>query len=177
MQRDLEYETNNAAFCEVNETHGFKCKNNEVCGEVLPSWWFECKGRYTCTNCDALFGTWSNKEHGVNRTGKGILDFADNIECPVCLEIKRSVTYPNCQHFVCIDCFKRCYYGDKSDRPIFPYEIEIMDEYLVDIENPTWDIDYPLIRQWDKEDNEWIDNSVIKYANESHLRNCPICRK
>ncbi len=171
MERDLEYETNNAAYCEINEIWGFKCKNHEVCGEVLPDWWFDCKENYLCTNCHMAFGTWGEQ------AGKGNLEFSDNVECPVCLEIKRGVTHPNCDHFICIDCFKRCYYGDESERPEFPYTVEIMDEYLEDTENPKWDKDYPLIRQWDKEEDEWIDNNGIKYNNESHLRKCPICRK
>jgi len=37
---------------------------------------------------------------------KDILTFEDNIECPVCLETKRGVTNINCDHCVCVDCFR-----------------------------------------------------------------------
>jgi hypothetical protein len=177
LPRDLEYEANNPAYCTENEIWGFKCKNFEVCGEVLPSWWYDCKEMYLCGNCHQEFGTWSNPEQNVYYTGKGYLDFADNVECPVCLETKRGVSQFNCDHFVCVDCFKRCYYGDKSGRPKFPYQIEVMDEWENDRDNPKWDIEYPLIRQWDEEDEEWLHNSQIKFDNESHLRKCPICQK
>ena len=177
MERDLVYENNNPIYSSVNKEWGFKCKNYEVCGEVLPSWWIECKFRYLCIGCDVMFASWSSEEHGFVHTGKGILDFSDNIECPVCLEVKRGVTYPNCQHFVCIDCFKRCFYLDDSGRPKFPYSEEIMDEYINDNANPKWEIEYPLIKKWNEEDSEWSIKREIKFDNESHLRSCPICRK
>tara|TARA_B100002051_G_C16114442_1_gene336851 strand:+ start:209 stop:451 length:243 start_codon:yes stop_codon:yes gene_type:complete len=62
-----------------------------------------------------LFGTW--KWQGQEyKTGKGILEISDNLECPICLEIKRGISLPNCEHTLCIDCFKRCYYGkDEED--------------------------------------------------------------
>ena len=66
---------------------------------------------------------------GVYKTGKGILEISDNLECPICLEINRGVSQPNCEHTVCIECFKRCYYGDKSGYPVFPYSEEIMNEW------------------------------------------------
>lgn len=42
--------------------------------------------------------------------GKGILDFEDNLECPICLEKQLCVSYPRCSHKICIDCFKKCWY-------------------------------------------------------------------
>ena len=42
---------------------------------------------------------------GPSDTGKGILEISDNIECPICLEYKKGVSQPNCNHFTCIDCF------------------------------------------------------------------------
>jgi len=111
----------------------------------------------------------------------GILDVSDNVECPVCLEVKRSISQPNCEHTVCIDCFKRCYYGDDSreGEPPFPYP-DIEDEYYDDggdEENPKWKNDYPLIKIYNEEWNKWDDENNDKYANEENLRKCPICRK
>lgn len=43
--------------------------------------------------------------------------------------MKRSVSQPNCEHTLCINCFKRCYYGENE--PTFPYP-DIEDEYYDD---------------------------------------------
>jgi len=177
MPRDLVYEANNVAFNEQNNCDGFKCKNYEVCDAVLHCQWYNMKGHYLCTNCDYDFGTWSNSDYNINRTGKGELGFADNIECPVCLEVKRGVTHPNCDHYICISCFKRCYYGDTSGRPEFPYPIEVMDEWENDRDNPRWDVEYPLIRPWEEALDNWDDNHDLQYEKEEHLRQCPLCRK
>ena len=59
MERDLVYEENNIAYdCQRPEEDGIKCKNYELCRDVLPKWWFECKGCYECINC--LIVGWGN---------------------------------------------------------------------------------------------------------------------
>ena len=117
-EKDIEYENNNIAYDYQNEEEGIKCKNYELCETVLPKWWFECKGNYLCTNCHMLFGTW-----GESHTGKGILGISNNLECPICLENKRGISQPNCEHTLCIDCFKRCHYG-KYNKETGEKEIE-----------------------------------------------------
>lgn len=111
-KKDTEYENNNIAY-DYKYTEevggGIKCKNYELCETVLPKWWFECKGNYLCTNCHMLFGTWESQ--GMQYTGKGILEISDNLECPICLDKKRGISQPNCDHTLCINCFKRCHYG------------------------------------------------------------------
>ena len=142
-----------------------KCKNYKICGETeLPSWWFECKGNYLCTNCDVLFGK--------------ILEITDNIECVICLENKLGLTYLNCEHTLCIECFKRCYYGDESreGEPVFPYP-EIENEYFDDDMNPKWNIEYPLIKQYNDEWNAWDDERDQKRLNEQYLLKCGVCRR
>jgi len=103
---------------------GIKCKNYELCESVLPRWWFECKGNYLCTSCHMLFGTWKFQGQEY-KTGKGILEISDNLECPICLENKRGISHPNCEHTLCIDCFKRCHYGRDEE-----YEYEVNEENL-----------------------------------------------
>lgn len=117
-EKDTEYENNNIAYdWQYTEEvgGGIKCKNYELCEVVLPKWWFECKNNYLCTNCHMLFGTWGNK------TGKGELKIYDKLECPICLEEKRAITQPNCEHTTCIDCYKICQYGKGEDED---YQIE-----------------------------------------------------
>lgn len=70
-----------------------------------------------------MFGTWGS---GKNRhEGKGVLEPSDDhLECPICLEYKIGISQPRCNHKVCVDCFKRCHYGDKNveEEPSFPYQ-------------------------------------------------------
>jgi hypothetical protein len=177
MKRDMEYENNNIGFdpqYPKEDGGGIRCKNYELCEAVLPKWWFECKGNYLCTNCHMMFGTWKFQGQAC-RTGKGALDISDNVECPICLEVKRSISQPNCDHSLCIKCFKRCYYGDDDteNEPKFPYP-DIEDEYYNNIENPKWENNYPLIKIHNEEWNKWDDE---KYENEECLHKCPLCRK
>jgi len=177
MHRDLEYEKNNIGYDYQYPEGRIKCKNYELCNTVLPDWWYECKGHYICTNCDILFGTWG---HGENtHYGKGELIFSNNLECPICLQNKRCVSQPRCEHFACLNCFKRCYFLDQSDdgAPEFPYDSEIEEEYNENPDDPKWDINYPLIEEYNEMWNEWDDTKREKYDNEKYLRVCPLCRK
>ena len=161
MPRDFVYEEQNSAS-NWQTDDGIKCKNYEVCEDVLPRWWYDCKENYLCTNCDMMFG----KPLGIN----------NDTECPICLEKKRCIAHPGCQHSTCIDCFKRCYYGDdnRDDEPKFPYP-DIEDAYYDDPER--WLRNYPLIRKWNDEWNKWEDERQEKYDSESNLQRCPVCRK
>ena len=175
MFRDLEYENNNIGYDSQyteEDGGGIKCKNYIICENVLPKWWFECKESYLCTDCHMNFGTW-----GKDHKGKGTLEIYDNIECPICLDEKLGISQPNCNHTLCINCFKRCYYGDeyKDTEPIFPYP-EIEDEYYEDTSNPKWD-NYPLIKLYNKNCDIWEEYVEKKYEEEEHLRKCPVCRK
>lgn len=164
--RDLEYEKANSIYDYSDESNGIKCKNYEICKGILPEWWFECKDCYYCSNCDMMC---------LND-----LKFGDNIECPICLETQRCVTQPKCDHFICIDCFKRCYHGeDDKTEPKFPFP-EIEDEYFDDFENdtnPKWSQYQFDISVWNEQCEEWDYQQMIKYENEEHLHHCCICRK
>jgi hypothetical protein len=52
MEKDLDYENNNIGYDSQYTKEnggGIKCKNYIICGCVLPTWWFDCKGSYLCT--------------------------------------------------------------------------------------------------------------------------------
>jgi hypothetical protein len=115
------------------------------------------------------FGTWSNPEDKVYKTGKCELEFADDVDCCICLEHKRGVSQFNCDHFLCIGCFKRVYYGDQSGEPTFPYSD--------DRDNPKWDIEYPLIKKYEKDSDAWDEAQEENYESEESIRRCPLCRK
>jgi len=179
MERDLNYENSNIGYdyqYTEKDGGGIKCKNHQICGCVLPKWWFECKGHYLCTNCHMSFGTW--KSGGNTYVGKGTLEVKDNLECPICLDIKKCISQPRCEHSICITCFKRCYFGDETceGEPIFPYS-DVEDEYDNDPNNPKWENDYPLINIYNKEHNKWDEDRIDKYDKEDYLRKCPLCRK
>jgi hypothetical protein len=181
MNRDFIYEDNNIAYdCQYPKSMGggIKCKNYILCDTVLPKDWVDMKGCYLCTGCDILFGTWGNPENGWGNNGKGVLDVIENLDCMICLETKTGISLPKCTHYICIDCFKRCYYGEPY--PPFPYP-EIQLEYYDDIEqndipNPKWAKDYPLIAVYDEE-WEICENKNSSRTLDDPLSRCPLCRK
>jgi hypothetical protein len=148
------------------------CENYKLCESTLPKWWLSC----VCTNCDMMFGTW-NKHDGTKHIGKGTLEFKDDqTQCPICFEYDECVSvYPNCCHFICIACAKKCLYD--TIEPDFPYP-EIENEYLEFYEGnymnfpQTWKEKYPLIKPW-------IDSCINNYQDGTadYLHKCPICRQ
>jgi len=107
MNRDFKYEKNNI----IHPSEDIKCKNYIICKDILPPWWFECKGNYLCTNCHMMFGTWGK---GKDRHyGKGALTISQD-KCLLCLKNKECISQPRCDHLLCINCFKKCYYRDEE---------------------------------------------------------------
>ena len=169
---------------------GVKCVNYKLCKDVLPEWWLQCKGRFLCTNCDMAFGTWSGG--GVVRTGKGELEFKDSIEeCPICLDTNlEGVSFPNCNHFACISCMIRLYYGPpKIPLPAFPYDntadsdeaYEAYCDMTIEIlsEEEAYKM-YPLLKRYHIECH-LVDrlNEELEDAQKSssiELNKCPQCR-
>ena len=98
------------------------------------------------------------------------------MECPICLDTKRCVTQPRCDHLICIECLKRYYYGNDIDLTNFPYP-EIEEEYDNDPDNIKWDNEYPLIKKWNDELNKLLDEDEIEYESTEYLRKCPLCRR
>jgi len=171
MPKDIEYENANLIYDSLNCEEGIKCKNYIVCDGIKAKWWFNKKGQYICLGCDMDFGTWGDQ------VGKGVLETMENIECPICFEIKNGISQPRCDHFVCVDCFRRCYYGEeRKNEPEFPYSEDIEEKYYEDPDNFNIE-DFPLINLYNELHNKWDDEYEQKYDNERSLRCCPICRK
>lgn len=143
-------------------TSDFKCVNFQICNITLPDWWLDIDSKLICPECDMSFGE---------------LKFQENIECPVCYEKTTSVKLKNCDHTVCLDCFKRMYFGNDEleNEPKFPYP-DIEDEYDNNQEDPKWK-DYPLIDTYNKNWNSWDDQRQEKFDNETFLKKCPLCRQ
>ena len=122
-----------------------------------------------------MFGSW-NTASGYKHTGKCVLVSKYSIECPICLEIKLGISYPNRDHLICIDCFKLCYYGDYYYESQFPYP-ELEDEYDDNPDNPKWELNYPLITEYNEKWDEWDYNRETKYEEQKYLYKFGICRK
>ena len=156
--------------CEHN-CQPIKCPNYILCKTIAPQWLFYCHGGM-CMNCNILFGTWKG--------GNGKPKIIDNMECPICLDTKACISQPKCKHFTCIDCFKRCYWGDENydieNKPKFPYDSEIEEEYYDNTEDPKWEND-ELIIKYNKEDEEWERKREEHFNKEENLKQCPLCRK
>lgn len=119
------------------------CPNQKVCqaGE-LQKRVLACHGGL-CMNCAIML--WP-------------LVFANNVECPICLETIEGVQQANCEHFVCIDCFRRCQYGDESRQgePPFPYPKEIEEKYGNE-EELGEEVDWEVIEKWNADWIRWDD--------------------
>jgi hypothetical protein len=106
------------------------------------------------------------------------LQFSDHEECPICLETTTCVKQLNCNHKICVDCFKRChippYWNDPH--PQFPYDSELEDEYDSQWDYPRWRND-PLIQKYEEDWKRWESEREEREASESYLKICSICRK
>lgn len=160
------YSKNENISCDHN-CISIKCPNYILCETEAPQWLFDCC-HGVCRNCDMMFGKWQG--------GKGELEVVDNVECPICLDEKTCITQPKCQHYLCVDCFRRCYYGDddSENEPQFPYSREIEEEY--DNDESQWEDD-ELIKKFNEDWNAWQDAKELKREQEQNLQCCPLCRK
>ena len=150
------YEVNNCP----HECKPVECPNFKVCEYIAPRWVFSIN-KDTCLNCRLCFN--------------GKLTFYDSVECPICLENKSGVKQVNCDHTACIDCFKRCNYGQAISQPIFPYPEDIEDEYEENHDDPKWAND-PLIKKYNEEFILYEHSLDINHMKEASLRVCGICR-
>ena len=142
------------------------CPNYIICRSMVPR---NVLNYYNglCYYCDNMFG--------VAKGGKGILKAVDNVECPICLETTRCVTQPKCEHTICVECFKRCYYGDYNEktRPKFPYSKEYEQSYYSDYNNPLW-INDKAVKKWLDDWDKWNKIMLLKNEKENYLQLCPI---
>ena len=159
------------------------CKNFEFCDGMQPYGWCGEGGHSNsyldsggdpdlCVNCAMMF----RKE----------LVFKNDVECPICFETKRGITLPKCEHAICIQCFRDCYYG-RYDEPDFPYSKDIEEEYeeYGGMREEYGDYDelydapksfleqYPLIREYEEECNRRLDRQDEMISVNSR---CPVCR-
>jgi hypothetical protein len=143
-----------------------RCPNYIVCGESLPEYVLDSSDGL-CINCDVFWGAW--------RGGKKSLGEFPDTECPVCLEITTCVSQPKCNHHICPDCFKKCWFPSEPPQPKFPYPQDQEDEYDNNPDAEKWQDD-PLIKKYHTDFRNWEISCEIRYDSNKNLRLCPICR-
>lgn len=164
-----EYEKWDKITCDYN-CQPIKCPNYLLCNNIGPQWYLYCHDN-RCCDCDIRFGKWNNKNN------KGNLIFMDNLEeCCICYENNRiGVSQPRCDHFICINCFKKCYYAKSLEYPPFPYPSDIEDEYDNDPDNEKWNVD-ELIIVWRQKCDLIEFQQDLECENIETLSKCPLCR-
>ena len=84
--------------------------------------------------CDTGLSCWAMLFPGCLQVSNIIIQ--QNQECPVCYEEKTSIRLPNCEHTLCMDCFRKVYFGystmekplsrfdfpKEEDDAVFPYD-------------------------------------------------------
>jgi len=88
------------------------CPNFVICDNFI---YTESK---VCVDCDMLFGSL--------RGGSGILNFSEE-ECSICSTVGICITKPKHDHFLCVNCFKECYFGSSY---MFKEDEDTLDNYL-----------------------------------------------
>ena len=135
------------------------CPNFEVCDG------YRDPQLRTCGNC--TFRRIVNKK-------KDILTFKDDIECPVCLECKREVTNINCDHYICVDCFREMHrYIEDGEGPPFPGDETTEEDYN---NNPEKYENVPSFKKWLDCCETYYDEIDKKNDERQNLRLCPLCR-
>ena len=184
MSRDLEYENQNTTTDHQYE-NGIKCKNYELCQNVLPPDHFIHYGNYLCMHCD-------NSSLGF---GWNELEFRDAEEdCCVCMNTdNKQVKFPtNCGHWFCVSCSRNILYWDESRyhlSPVFygclpcpngcenPEKGEqcYCEEY--DEIQDNWEINNPDdYKRWNEAENLSIDSGEDNPGSIFNSKKCPLCR-
>lgn len=185
MSRDLEYENANIGYDEQyteEKGGGIKCKNYELCDAVLPMWWYDCKEKYLCTNCDVF--NWNE------------LEFRDtNEDCVVCYSNNsREMKFPaNCEHWFCVNCSKNILFWNETRYHLSPEPYGCppcpngcvnpkkgkqcyCEEY--DTVQENWELNQPeQFEKWNDDEDESIDLSNQTYGSVYSSKTCPLCRK
>jgi hypothetical protein len=122
-----------------------ECPNYKLCKQRFPKWVGDCC-QNRCVNCDIIWGD------------RNLVFLSVTEDCPVCLEFKSEhIKFPNCEHSVCISCFKKLNYSYDSKE-----EEEEEGEEGEEEEEDNFT---------DNEDEDFIDNEET-IVN----RNCVVCR-
>jgi hypothetical protein len=65
-----------------------RCPNFQLCRKMIDP---------SMKACSSCFWEFNNE----------VVEFKDDMECPVCYETKKCVKFRKCTHFVCLKCFDK----------------------------------------------------------------------
>lgn len=175
-------EQSNIGYDYQYQEGGIKCKNYELCENILSLGWLEWSANYICLSCDKF---------GFNE-----LEFKEcNDECIVCNETgNKQVKFPtNCGHSFCVSCSKNILFCDETRYHLSPVPFgcpscpngcinpikgkqcycEEYDE-IIDL----WEVEYPE-KYEEYYDAEYlsIELSETKSGSVFGSMKCPLCRK
>jgi len=123
-----------------------------------------------CWSCKSAYN-----EEDDNKTNV-YLSFVDSTECCICLKTDNGVSFPHCEHYTCIPCHKRCWFGPDPVEIQFPYPESIKKLYLSDMKNEIWKKD-PIMKDYIERDRQAEYARMYQWEKETNLRKCPICRQ
>ena len=82
-----------------------QCPNYIICDNSFPKFFSFLHG--VCLYCDQNFSNWN-----------GILKTMDYLDCMICLKVDcTGIILQNCNHCLCVNCFKHCFAHLKCDVP------------------------------------------------------------
>lgn len=176
-QEDFKCESHGVEFCDT-------CANDILFPPIS-----------NCHNYELCNGYYSDKTNGLcfkcATANVDILTRNPSIDCPICtLDNLKGVKMPNCEHYICNDCFKTCYYPetDNSTMPKFPIDDKEKEDkyefYFTNVEEiidlkPTdlTEEEYQLIIRYHHNCTIWNYNKVSEECKMKRmLQRCPLCR-
>lgn len=95
-------------ICTLVPINKLKCPNFIVCKNRVDTT-YDYEG--LCMDCYSLFGKWRNFNNSVLKIEES------EIECPLCKFVDINIKRPNCDHTLCINCFRKLYYGIELEKP------------------------------------------------------------
>jgi hypothetical protein len=150
-----------------------ECPNTLICQNQEPQFILDFNNG-VCNDCATHFGRSVENPTASNP----ILQFKDDVDCPVCFQHLMGAKNPRCNHELCLKCLKAIYWYDDSfedlvPRPQFPHPDQ-EDEYY---EAPELFIHDQLVNMWKKQIGSWNEERIwYVMHNKKYLKHCPICR-
>jgi hypothetical protein len=188
MKRNLEYEKLNTIYDECYERNGIKCKNYELCENILPPTAYDDGTNYLCMTC----GDWFK----ICGFGWNELDFKEEEEeCVVCMKISnKQLKFPaNCGHWFCISCSRNILFWDETRYHLSPtlYGCPPCSNGCINPEKgkqcyceeydeiqEKWKQEYPnKYKEWNDAENISIELSETDSGSVFGSKKCPLCRK
>lgn len=122
------------------------CKNFIVCkNKISPN---EEIKEGICNDCYHIFGEWRERPRKCVEI-KNINDF-----CPLCDEKQTIVFRMDCEHAICVDCFRKIYFGLEIKKPVLNFSGNEISDYKSKLE------------KWNRINELYKNNIIVMKCNE-----------